>query len=114
MASSLISINEATIEELQQLEGIGPKRSIYIVDFRNRVDLIRNTFDLATATGLSIKAQDGFLPESTGKRMLCSHSVYGLPDLSPSRVSGSLFAVSKRSPRSSSSRHIAITTSSWR
>ena len=62
MASSLISINEATIEELQQLEGIGPKRSIYIVDFRNRVDLIRNTFDLATATGLSIKAQDGFLP----------------------------------------------------
>ena len=62
MASSLISINEATIGELQQLEGIGPKRSIYIVDFRNRVDLIRNTFDLATATGLSIKAAERLSP----------------------------------------------------
>ena len=58
MASSLISINEATIGELQKLEGIGPKRSAYIVDFRNRVDLIRNTFDLATATGLSIKSAE--------------------------------------------------------
>ena len=62
MASSLISINEATIGELQQLDGIGPKRSTYIVDFRNRVDLIRNTFDLATATGLSIKAAERLSP----------------------------------------------------
>ena len=62
MASSLISINEATIGELQQLEGIGPKRSTYIVDFRNRVDLIRNTFDLATATGLSIKSAERISP----------------------------------------------------
>ncbi len=62
VASSLININEATIGELQQLEGIGPKRSIYIIDFRNRVDLIRNTFDLATATGLSIKAAERLSP----------------------------------------------------
>jgi len=60
--SSLININEATIGELQQLEGIGPKRSAYIVDFRNRVDLIRHTFDLATATGLSIKAAERLSP----------------------------------------------------
>lgn len=63
MASSLININEATTGELQQLEGIGPKRSTYIVDFRNRVDLIRNTFDLATATGLSIKAAERLSPQ---------------------------------------------------
>jgi hypothetical protein len=62
VASSLININEATIGELQQLEGIGPKRSTYIVDFRNSVDLIRNTFDLATATGLSIKAAERLSP----------------------------------------------------
>lgn len=62
MASSLININEATTGELQQLQGIGPKRSTYIIDFRSRVDLIRNTFDLATATGLSIKAAEQIAP----------------------------------------------------
>jgi hypothetical protein len=62
VASSLININEATTAELQRLEGIGPKRSTYIVDFRNRVDLIRNTFDLATATGLSIRTAERLSP----------------------------------------------------
>jgi len=62
VASSLININEATTAELQQLEGIGPRRSTYIVDFRNRVDLIRNTFDLATATGLSIRTAERLSP----------------------------------------------------
>ena len=56
MASSLIRINEATIIELQALRGIGPRRAEYIFDYRNAVTPICNTFDLATATGLGLKA----------------------------------------------------------
>lgn len=58
MASSPIRINEATVEELQTLKGIGPKRAEYICRYREEVALIKNTFDLAAATGLSLKAAD--------------------------------------------------------
>lgn len=56
MASSLIRINEATTDELRQLKGIGPKRADYILSYRHDVTPICNTFDLAAATGLSLKA----------------------------------------------------------
>ncbi len=56
MASSLIRINEATVAELQQLRGIGPKRANYIERYRNEVTPICNTYDLAAATGLSHRA----------------------------------------------------------
>lgn len=56
VASSPIRINEATIDELQALKGIGPKRAAYVVSYRDEVAPISNTFDLAVATGLSLKA----------------------------------------------------------
>ncbi len=58
MASSPIRINEATADELQTLKGIGPKRAEYICQYRDQVALIRNTFDLAAATGISLKAAE--------------------------------------------------------
>jgi len=58
MASSLIRINEATETELQQLRGIGPKRAAYIQAYVSEVGPIRNAFDLATATGISVKAAE--------------------------------------------------------
>ena len=54
MASSLIRISEATTLELQALKGIGPKRASYIAAYRSDVAAIRNNFDLATVTGLSL------------------------------------------------------------
>lgn len=58
MASSPIRINEATADELQTLKGIGPKRAEHICQYRDQVALIRNTFDLAAATGISLKAAE--------------------------------------------------------
>jgi competence ComEA-like helix-hairpin-helix protein len=55
VASSLIRINEATADELQLLKGIGPKRAERITTFREKVGPVRNAFDLATATGTSVK-----------------------------------------------------------
>ncbi len=63
MASSLIKINEATIEELQRLKGIGPKRAEYISAYRREITPICNTFDLAAATGLSLKASQDLASE---------------------------------------------------
>lgn len=58
MASSLIRINEATETQLQQLRGIGPKRAAYIQAYVREVGPIRTSFDLATATGLSVTAAE--------------------------------------------------------
>ncbi|MCZ6504031.1 MAG: helix-hairpin-helix domain-containing protein [Gammaproteobacteria bacterium] len=55
MASSLIPINQATVEELQELRGIGPKRAERIVRYRLEVSKIINVYDLATAAGMSLK-----------------------------------------------------------
>ena len=55
MASSLIRINEATTDQLQQLKGIGPKRATGIIEFRETLGPIRTTFDLAAATGINLK-----------------------------------------------------------
>ncbi len=63
MASSPIRINEATVDELQILKGIGPKRASYICRYRQEIALIRNTFDLAAATGLSLKAAEQMASE---------------------------------------------------
>ena len=57
-ASSPIRITEATLEELQALKGIGPKRAEYILRYREQVTMIRNTFYLAAATGMSLKAAE--------------------------------------------------------
>jgi hypothetical protein len=62
VASSLIQINEATLEELQQLKGIGPKRASYIEQYRREVSQLAGNFDLAAATGLSLKAVEDLAP----------------------------------------------------
>lgn len=69
MASSLIQINEATESDLQQLNGIGPKRASNICRYRSEVDPIRNTFDLAVAAGIGLKQA----------RRLAEHVVFDPP-----------------------------------
>lgn len=53
--SSPIRVNEATWTDLQSLPGIGPRRAERLITFREEISPLRNTFDLATATGLSLK-----------------------------------------------------------
>lgn len=65
VASSPIRINEATAEQLQTLRGIGPKRAAYIEQYRNEVAPLLNTFDLAAATGISLKAASEIAPMVT-------------------------------------------------
>ncbi|MBQ76287.1 MAG: hypothetical protein CMQ20_14870 [Gammaproteobacteria bacterium] len=55
MSSSLIPVNQATIDELQVLKGIGPKRAERILRYRLEVSKIANVYDLATAAGISLK-----------------------------------------------------------
>ena len=55
MASSPIRINEATVDELQSLKGIGPKRAANIHSYRYEIGPVRNVFDLATAAAISVK-----------------------------------------------------------
>ena len=55
MASSLIPINQATIDELQALKGIGPKRAGRIVRYRLEVSMINDVYHLATAAGIGVK-----------------------------------------------------------
>ena len=62
MIFSLISVHAATIDKRQLLDWVDSKRSAYIVDSGNRVDLICNMLDLAKATGLSIKTAEGLSP----------------------------------------------------
>ncbi len=54
-ASSLIKINEATAEELQQLKLVGPKRAAKIIKYRDEVEPISSENTLASVTGLSIR-----------------------------------------------------------
>ena len=51
-ASSLITINEATVQELQVLSHIGPKRAERIVSYRQNVEPIGSERMLAIASGL--------------------------------------------------------------
>ena len=55
MASSLIPINQATIDELQTLKGIGPKRAGRIVRYRLEVSRIDDVYHLANAAGIGVK-----------------------------------------------------------
>jgi competence ComEA-like helix-hairpin-helix protein len=58
IASSLIRINEATADELQLLSGIGPKRAEHILVYRSNVSTLYNSFDLASATGISLSSAE--------------------------------------------------------
>ncbi|MBQ62176.1 MAG: hypothetical protein CMQ19_08880 [Gammaproteobacteria bacterium] len=51
----MIPINQATIDELQTLKGIGPKRAERILRYRLEVSKIANVYDLATSAGISLK-----------------------------------------------------------
>ena len=55
MASSPIRINEATIDELQTLHGIGPQRAASIASFRQKVGPIRTIVDLAAAAAINVR-----------------------------------------------------------
>lgn len=55
VASSLIRINEASLEQLQQLPHIGAKRAQRIVEHRETVAPLSCYADLATAAGISEK-----------------------------------------------------------
>ena len=50
MIFSLISVHAAAIDKRQLLDGVDSKRSTYIVDSANRVDLICKMLDLAKFT----------------------------------------------------------------
>ena len=59
---SLISVRRAAIDKRQLLDGVDSKRSTYIVDSANRVDLICKMLDLAKFTRRSIKTAEGLSP----------------------------------------------------
>lgn len=54
MASSPIRINEATIDKLQTLLGIGPQRVASIASFRQKVGPIKTIVDLAAAAAINV------------------------------------------------------------
>ena len=58
-ASGLIDLNTATIEQLQQLDGIGPVRGQAIIDYRRLHGPIERVDDLLDIRGIGENTVDG-------------------------------------------------------
>ena len=107
-ASSLITINEATVQELQVLSHIGPKRAERIVSYRQNVEPIGSERMLAIASGLgknqikSLRSSiDWRKPKTSIKDKVVPIFIYvllmfgiisGLPEFSFSDLTSSTFS----------------------
>ena len=86
MTSSLIPlnkvpINQASVDELQTLKGIGPKRAERIARYRSEVSYLRDFYDLSLASGLGLKqahqlSQNVNWSETSGRSMWLPYAVF--------------------------------------
>ena len=56
----LININKADIEELARLNGVGEKKSVKIIDYRNKYGSFASIDDLTNVNGIGEKLLDKF------------------------------------------------------
>ena len=60
-----VDINTATLEELDSLKGVGPKKAQAIIDYRKQNGPFRSADDLRRVPGFGPKVVDGFIGDVT-------------------------------------------------
>jgi competence ComEA-like helix-hairpin-helix protein len=61
-SDTLLSLNQASIADLERLPGVGPRRAGQIVAFRDTAGPFRDAFDLRRVPGLPVGVADRLVP----------------------------------------------------
>ena len=64
-AAAMVNINTATVDQLTEIKGLGPKKAQAIVDYRKDNGAFKSVDDLKKVSGISEKLFDSIKPQVT-------------------------------------------------